>query len=1149
MVKIMNAFIKKLSLVSAVTLLTLTTAQNSFAELGELSDTPLFVSLAVEPNIHLTLDDSGSMDWEVMLQEENNFFSVNGGAPTVDGYRRLYWNPDWTNYMYQSDAWWLNDSAVIPPAEVNFGTRWSNNLWALRTHHVNTLYYNPEITYTPWPGNDASNNPMYSDAVPTAVLRDPTNAGAGTVDLTQSHDYFRSASYVTYNSSYYIPIYYEWIDSDNDGEVDRSDSKTMIKIHPSRTTYPSGRTYTEEMQNFANWFQYYRKREYSAKASVGGILAFQEGMRFGFGMINAGLKEYQQSITSQAVRANLLDGFYTTPSLPEGTPLRTALDRVGQYFSDTSSDAPILSASDGGECQQNFNILMTDGYWNGSYSGVGNADYSATDDNGFDGDETESIDNGNYEDGRSNTLADVAMHYYESDLRSDLNNEVPAVTGVDLAEHQHLVNFTIGFGVAGENDPDEIQPTDSSFAWPNPLDDEDLHRVDDLWHAAYNSRGIFLPAQNPIELENSLRNALSDILERSATAAAAAVTSSRLTTESIVYLAEFNTNRWRGTIYAHRIANLDTGNLVPTPEWSAADVLDARDLSNDPRLILTDNGGGVTFEWDNLNSDMQDDLRTNSLGEVDSDAIAQARLEYIRGARNQEGTGYNFRERATRLGDIVHSSPVFVSKPILRWPDEFPVNNPAVSYSTFKEANEDRTGVVYVGANDGMLHAFDGATGKELMAYIPSNLFSTNAREGLHYLTENNYSHKYYNDLTPSISDIFIDSAWHTVMIAGQGAGGRGYSALDVTNPALYSAANADDILLWEFNSDDDPDLGYTFSRPQIGMTNDGEWVAIFGNGYNQTGSEEAKLFIVKIAGGLDGSWDADDYTVISTGSTHQSGGANGLATPALADLDGNGTIDLAYAGDLNGDLWAFDLTSNATSNWRVAYNGTPLFNTESNLPITSKPILALHPSEPTTASNFPNVMVFFGSGQFMIDDDKTTTNDNYFYGVWDSGSSNLTRSNLIEQTYNSAFSVRVLSRNPVDYSVYYGWNISLPDSGERIITSPAVRGNTVIFNSSVPTGDACSTGGYGYRFIVDLATGGTPDEPVIDSNNSQTIDGDDVLDADSGLVQVSEQLSEMPTDNTFTDKGGFTGPNPFILNELPEPSTGRFSWQELILQ
>lgn len=1165
MVNTMFRQVKQVGLATAIGLLTLGSGMHATAAPGTLATAPLFLSNAVEPNIFYTLDDSGSMEWETMVSNGTAGIAANSGIPNMP-HARYYILPTNGNGR---DGWWggSTDFAFTLP---------STNLiplaWVIRNADGNKLYYNPDINYQPWSGSDTSGNPLYPPASPSNAEADPNNATAGSINLTTDITYRAHDGTGIVNDTLFPATYFEWIDTDSNGVLDATDGNVRIEIKPANAPFPSGRSYNDEIQNFANWFQYYRKRSFVAKSALGRVINNTDASRMGLDIYNGGHQQDAGSMSDPTIKSTLLSTLYNLgihcgpgntgafPATCNGTPARNSLDRIGRLFEGaTGNPSPIQSVDDGGECQQNFGLIMSDGFWNGGQpGGIGNADSGTG--GGFDGDATESNDGGNYEDSFSVTLADVAMHYYERDL-SGLDNKVPVIAGVNEASHQHMVTYTIGFGLTGTLDPVTADPVagGSSF-WPDPMDAFDDERVDDLFHAAYNGRGLYLSAQNPEELEESLLLAIQDIAERTATAAAVAVTASKLTAGSSVYVTKFDSNRWQGNLNSFGFADIATGQLNTTGNWmmggGAAAVLDARDLTTDNRTVLTyaDGSDGIPFngdtaaKWAQLTTAMKDDLKTNAAGGTDSDAVAKARLEFIRGSRLDEGQGNFFRERVTRLGDIIHSSPVFVGPPALNWPDASPFPTTSGSkYSDFKDTHS-RNGVVYVGANDGMLHGFDQSTGREVLAYVPSNLFSTNAREGLHYLTQQNYIHQYYNDLTPTVSDVFINSAWRTVMISGQRGGGRGYSALDVTNPSTFNESNAADIVMWEFNSDDDPDLGFTFSRPQIGMTNDGNWVAIVGNGYNNTGDGEAKLFIINIQAGTDGTWDSGDYIEISTG-TGTPGNPNGLATPALADIDGNGTIDRVYAGDLDGQMWAFDLSSSSIASWGLAYGaGKPLFTTENNEPITIKPSLAFHPTQPSSGSNAPNIMVLFGSGQFMVDADKNSTNLNYFYGVWDSGSSNLTRSNLIEQTFSpSLLPDRVLTQNPVDYSTHHGWNIKIPDSGERSITNPAVRGDIVFFNTSVPSVDPCAIGGIGYRFTVDLATGGTPSEPVVDINDDGTVDSNDTIGS-SHEVLSAEQLSFLPTDNTLTEELGFTGTDTFLLKALTTPHIGRFSWQELLL-
>jgi len=1097
---------------------------------GTLPTAPLFLSTIVEPNVFFTLDDSGSMDWELMAENPTAGIPSSGGLPNIGAGDIGYYHPTWSRLYTNRE--------VLPPSNGVNPAVW-DRLWVLRNHNGNKNYYNPNVIYRPWAGTQADGSPMYLDADPLNALKDPNIPGGEKTDLTNRFDFGG------FPTSLYLPTYFIWDDVDADGVIEQSDGRIMVEIAAG----------TAEMQNFANWFVYYRSRVNVSKAVIGRIINNTDAARMGFSGYNDGLAESLETMTDKSLKRQLLETFYGIIISAQGTPARRGLQETGDMF----ASGAILSAAQGGECQQNFNVVMSDGFWNGNNPpGIANTDASA-DNVGFDGDETESNDGGNYEDSFSATMADVAMHYYETDL-SPLPDRVPVTPGIDENDQQHMVTYTIAFGLNGTLDPKVDNPLDPLFNWPEPIANTET-TIDDMWHAAYNGRGEYLSAQNPAELEASLNQAISGIAQRTGIAAAVAVNSAKLSTESVVYLGQFNTNGWQGNLLAFPIIDTNTGQLATTPKWDAGFNLTSRDLTARPRTVITyDNSAavpdGVAFQWSDISTSMQADLLTNPAGGTDAAAVGSARLDYIRGDRSNEGTGFIFRERNSLLGDLVNSGPVFVGAPNLAWPDAYPFPVGMQAYAEFKNGTAaSRQKMVYVGANDGMLHAFNDGNGEEEFAYVPGLAYSTAAGQGLHYLSDPKYAHNYYVDLSPAISDVYISSGgsvkWHTVLIGGMRGGGRGLFALNVTDPSTFSEANAANMVLWEFTDADDPDLGYTYSRPFIGLTNAGTWVAIFGNGYNSTGSGEASLFIVDIAKGVNGYWSATDYIKISTG-VGTLANKNGLATPALADLDGNGTIDRVYAGDLLGNMWAFDLSSTNANQWDVAYKSgstpTPLFTTKNNEPITAKPVLASHPTQPNQNNNDPNIMVYFGSGQYLVNADKSSTDLNSFYGVWDHGTQALLSTDLVEQTFDASFTGRVLTRNPVDYAIDEGWYFDLTISGERSVTSPIARGDTVFFNSFVPQDDPCSAGGFGYKFAVDMATGGSPINPTIDSNNDGVIDDNDYISngVDQSTLAAIRQDGFLP-EPVFIEDLVFTAEIATKVKALQNVPAGRFSWQELL--
>jgi type IV pilus assembly protein PilY1 len=1112
------------------------TVQTAYAAPGPLATAPLFLSSIVEPNIYFTVDDSGSMDWNPILGGGTDGLPTFEGLPYIDSRQRAYYSPTFSR-LY-------NARRVLPPSN-GADPEWDLG-WMVRNHNANLNYYNPSVKYQPWPGTRADGSPMFTDADPTNALKDPFSPDGESIDLTVTHAFTEGSK----SGTLYLPTYYLWDDTDGDGIIEQTDGRTAVEIAAG----------TPEMQNFANWFQYYRSRMNATKSIIGLTINNTSAARMGMHQFNDGQLAAVTSMTDAASKRNLLQNFYNYDVRAQGTPMRRGLANVGDYFDNTGVDAPILPQSLGGECQRNFNILIGDGFWNGGAPAIGNTDIDGgSNDTIFDGNASQSNDGRNYADDVLNTLADVAMYDYERDLRSDLADRVPTTPGLDLATHQHLVTFTISFGPIGTLDPAVDDPLSIGFEWPNPNSGDD-EKIDDMWHAAYNGRGKFLSADSPATLARALNTAIEDIAQRTATAAAVSINSTNLTTEAVVYLAQFNSNRWQGDMLAFNIADTNTGELEESPRWAAAEKLNGRSIADRPRTILTHDGEkGVPFQWDSLSLAQKDDLKTSPAGGVDGDDVGVARVAYLRGDRSNEGSGLFFRERASLLADLVNSGPVFVGKPSLNWPDRAPFPTAVGQrYTDFKNGPAaSRKGVVYAGSNGGMMHGFAESDGDELIAYISGNLYSTGSGEGLHYLTDPAYAHRYYNDLTPTVSDIYAGlgtgKRWQTVLISGQRGGGRGIYALNITDPADFSEANASKLVLWELSSGDDPDLGFTYSRPQIGLANNGKWVAIFGNGYNDLGSGAAQLFIVDIEGGADGSWDSGDIIKISTGSG-TSLDRNGLATPSLADLDGNGTIDRVYAGDLRGQMWAFDLSGSLASSWGIA-GDAPLFTTINNEPITSKPAIAKHPTQSDDASNAPNVMVYFGSGQYLVDADKTSNDLTHFYGVWDRGSTNLTSSRLVQQTYRSGFTdpdgeaVRVLTRNAVDYPGFdRGWYFELDIGGERSITDSVVRGGIVFFNSFVPVDDPCSVGGFGFRFAVDMETGGSPEQSVVDVNQDGLIDESDR--ATNGVltdtIAIIRQDGFLPQP-VFIEDIAYTGKKPSKIPDLKKIPRGRFSWQELI--
>lgn len=1219
---------------------------------GTLPHTPLFLGTNAKPNIMLAIDDSGSMDSEVLFATNDGAlwwntadrsFVGHEAAATINFNNAGAANDTWKKYVYlfpngtgtgnrvYGDA--THDHFAVPPLP---------QYAYARSAAYNRAYYDPAVTYATWVDYGSVS---YGDITPTAAPSDPAGGGSlfnltQTIETSASNQVFRMFSGMTiakgtyyhdgtwkttaadiplsstknigiryYPATYYAtvaagtynvkdaggltvsgscaaptPQHYAYFHA-RPGDFSSADADALapdgaclkkVEIRSSTTSYTGSAartdcaaapvcTYAEEMRNFANWFSYYRKRHLALRAGMVSAFLGMNGIRVGVFTINNRTTVSMLDFDTQS--DTLFGTLYGIGGNGGGTPNREALKHAGDQYKRTGSGAPVTES-----CQKNFTIQFTDGYSNTADVGVGNVDGGK---------------GAPYEDGYSNTLGDIAFKYYTENLRPDLTpaGNVPTLSGcnaatpdpqLDCNANLHMNTYAVGLGAQGTLFGTTHHRVADAYAappaWPDVNAARDPRQVDDLFHAAVNGRGEMLNADTPADLRLKLNDALKAILAQTGSASAVTFNTGVLQTDSTIYLALFNSTTWSGDLLAYPL-DAASGDVNTTASWSTANALNSRNLAAAPRTLLTyDGGDGIPFQWDSLTAAQKNDLKTGPGGALEDDALGQARLAYLRGSRADEGAGHGLRMRASRLGDFVHSSPVYVGTPELYWPDTapFPTTDP---YSGFKSAQAERAGVIYIGGNDGMLHGFRAADGEEALGYLPANLFSADAYAGLHYLTDPAYNHRFYVDLTPTVSDAHIRTTegaaagWATILIGGERGGGRGLFALDVTDPANFAEDHAAELVLWEFTGAHDADLGYTFSRPTIALLNNGRWAAIFGNGYNDSGRGTAQLFVLYLEGGLDGAWTpGTDYLKIDT----QAGSAadrNGLATPAVADLNGDGAADRVYAGDLQGNLWVFDLCNESggscrATGWGVAYKQgatpKPLFTAADHQPITGTPVIVRHPTISTDSSNQPNVLVFFGTGQYLVEADKATTHTQSFYGVWDTGAQALDRSKLVAQTVANHGTARLITDNPVDYTATgtakrYGCYLDLPDVGERVVGSPAARGGIIYFNTMVPTAAACSAGGYGWLMSVDMENCGQPDGPAFDYNKDGQVDNNDLVD---GEPPIGEEFDEgLPSDPSFlgdkeytagtdSDDGGDIDARE--VEGLGGANTGRLSWDEI---
>jgi len=951
--------------------------------------------------------------------------------------------------------------------------------------------------------NDPSKYSVCADAVKFVPN------GAITTDIKNAHYYLWS---VQTGRPYLVVVdggaitYYEVRDEDGDEVVDPGELR--FESDPPADVVTT-RDYTAERQNFANWYTYYRRRVLSAIHAISKIITSMSGVRIGLLTIHAdNIMQPVVNIKSggEDDTSILLDLLWNL-NVGGGTPLRSGLEYVGRYYDkddnfkldgSAGDDSPYDTVENGGSCQQAFVIIVSDGGY--------------TDDtllNGLLG--NEDGDNGPpYADNWSQTLADIAMYFYERDLATGLFNQL-GTNPMDDATWQHMVTYGVSFGV-----PDTLHPenydenlinktTGEYIAWPDPISAgaRSPERIDDLWHATVNGRGAFFLAENPNELVDALLLVMMNIESRIASNAAVSINGDELyesvSGETLMFQSSYCSDGWSGDVKAFGL-DPSTGEVITTSyRWSAADKLENK--SWESRVIATFDGSvGRPFRVTSPGiSEAQKQL-------LSTDAVeAEKRLKYLRGDRsNEAANGGTYRNRFYKLGDIVESSPYFHS------------------------------GTVYTAGNDGMLHAFNSQTGDERFAYIPNLVFGN-----LHNLVDPSYTHRFYVNLTPEVEDVSLSGVNRALLVGGLGKGGKGYYALDVKEPtSIISETALANRVLWEYpvsatSSDERDDLGYSFSEVAIVRSNDvsNEWVVIFGNGYSSVNGH-AVLVVLKAA-------DGTLLKSIDTGA----GACNGLSSPVAVDVNEDDKVDFVYAGDLQGNLWKFDLTSTSASEWDVAYKdgetNAPLFQAKGPTglpqPITSKPDVMRHCQK-------EGYIVTFGTGIYLSSEDVGSTLPQTIYGIWDYGDSSDTSEyvgtfnrgstppvsnpnfaetvGLLEQTQVDWRSVnghdlRTLSDNTADWETatdgdadenpnplkHVGWYFDLPLPGERVMNNVLIRDGNVIVISYTPGAEMCGAEGDSIVQEMDACTGGRLTQPQFDINGDGVIDGSDLIDVNGVLV------------------------------------------------
>ena|GEM_PF-1651218 len=1038
-----------------------------------ISDAPLSVTVGSSPGIIMfVLDDSGSMKWSVMCPEDEGRFN---------------------GISY-------------------FNSSYSKTRWKSQYHGYNRIYYNPVATYKAWPD---SKSRTFSNASFTSAPNHPVGFTSGTRNLTGSYTSLDGKT-ITYGHYYVVSatdskpylvdigkssVTYYKVTSYGSGDHGQVYDLTKVTTPPSDVAIPQS-SLAEARTNFANWYTYHSTRETATKAALG--LAIEEitGVKMGVHTFNHSVIKAAALIEDKADAQEFLDSVYNVQR-SGGTPMRLALEDVGQYYDAGDSNNggiganPFDTTAKGGDCQQAFAILMTDGYGNGSSPSVGNAD----------NDNSSKWDGPEFAGSKSNRLPDVAMHYYERDLVTALADKVPVQDPDYEAAHQRMVTYTVSFGIKGhytQTDWPNCPPAHKDNAIDCPAwlaDGTNEAMVDELWHAAVNGRGEYIGTGTPQELSDAINTVLSDITHRAGTAASVAVSSEKLDTGLVIYQGYFDSEDWSGNLEAYDVSS--QGVVNKTPKWSAKTQLDAASWDTGRNILTRNDSTGTTkaFRYTNLSTSQKAN-------------ITASQLAFIRGDNShQEINGGAFRNRNHKLGDITHSSPVL------------------------------HNGVVYVGANDGMFHAFDAANGNELFSYVPSFVYPN-----LSELTSPNYGHKFYADGTATARTVPKGSGTESWVVSGLRKGGRGLFGINVTSPKTISENALPTIWEYPTASVPDSDMGYTYGEVTIAEGNDssaGGSLIIAANGYDSPNGH-AVLLILKLDGTL--------FKKIDTGvGSTSAGNCNGLSDPLVVDLNDDGKADAVYAGDMLGNLWKFDISDSNKSNWKVAYETSgvskPLFTANNSSgqvqPITSKPAAMFH-CNPTKKGT----ILVFGTGRMLSDGDLDNTNTQTVYGIWDwqqewarngfsdttpyhmgtfntpSGTpavrtlSNIDGNSafpttvdltLLQQTQVSSDSNwRYTSNNTIDWfevdtwkkakadsatytgGTHLGWYLNMPASKERVITKTQIRDGKAYIVSIIPEPSPCASGGTTIGSVLNACNGGQLQDPQWDTNGDGVVDARD---------------------------------------------------------
>jgi type IV pilus assembly protein PilY1 len=740
--------------------------------------------------------------------------------------------------------------------------------------------------------------------------------------------------------------------------------------------------------------------------------------------------------------------------------------------------------------------------------------------------------------GRQNSayIAGLAYHAHTKDMRPDLEGTQTVSTHwVDVRENQILQprarnQYWLaakygGFDLALSETTPASNPF-NPYAATVTIPQDAWTDGDTLENGDLRPRNFYV-ASDADKMIASLTDAFRNIAQENlGSSASLAANSTRLDINTRTFQAQFRSGKWTGELNSYIVTPV-TGALQLPPDWSASlhSTLDAANWAARNIKVPTGASTQADFLWTNLTA-----TQRTALGSANM-------VDYLRGdaTNEQTATGGIYRPRESILGDIVNSTPVYVGKPNASLYSGVTFAGSG-TYGAFAAARAGRTGMVYVGANDGMLHAFDASNGAERYAFIPNTVIMNS----LTAIADPAYTHRYYVDGDMAIADAYDGTNWKTILVGSLGRGGPGVFALDITDPSSIR-------FLWERSGADIDSLGKNIGRPVIAQVGDGDWRVLIGNGPESTDDTAALITIDVFTGAFTEIPAAESPATPAVG--------NGLSAVLGRDTDGDGFTDTAYGGDMLGNLWKFTSIAGAGSVRRL-FTATDPTNPQ---PITAAPLVG---RDPVTAA----LWVFFGTGSYLSDDDFISTQRQTWYGIKDTNTA-VTRAQLLSRDIETTvpYSLGPLINDPADdvlgkrtivegtaadLATYRGWYIDFDDTPrERMVVPNRFQGGALVGTTRIPDPtDACDPSGSGFIMAINPFTGARLDQTFFDTNGDGLFNNSDLLGGEiiSGIGFNSSPNSPIFVEDVMQVSLD-DGSTKTIRTQGSSVAAERLNWREVI--